>query len=153
MKNVKLSPPNIVILVAGAVMLIASFLGFYKFDIPIQHVGGITIGGSRSFNAWSSGQFLIATIPAFIGLAMAAQIALVAFGNVTPPDKPFGLTWDQVHLVLGFQAALMMLAFLVRAKPTNSFGIGFWLMLLAAIALLVGAFMRVRESGSRPRAV
>jgi hypothetical protein len=55
--------------------------------------------------------------------------------------------------VLGFQIALMMLAFLVRAKPTNSFGIGFWLMLLSGIALLVGAIMRLNEAGSRPHAV
>jgi len=153
-KNVKLSPANIVILAAGAVMLIASFLGFYKLDIPVEHLGGgVTVGGSTSYNAWSSGQFLIATLPAFIGMAMAGQIALVAFGGVSPPEKPLGLTWDQIHLVLGFQAALMMLAFLIRSKPTNSFGIGFWLMLLSGIALFVGAVMRTSEAGRKPRAV
>jgi hypothetical protein len=27
-----------------------------------------------------------------------------------------GLSWDQVHLALGFQAALMKLAFLIRSS-------------------------------------
>jgi hypothetical protein len=43
-----------------------------------------------------------------------------------------------------------MLAFLIRSKSPFSFGIGFWLMLLAGIALLVGAIMRVRDAGSTP---
>jgi hypothetical protein len=63
-----------------------------------------------------------------------------------------GLSWDQVHLALGFQAALMMLAFLIRSKGPLSFGIGFWFMLLAGIALLVGAIMRVTGAGSTPNA-
>ena len=94
MKNAKLSPANIVILVAGVVMLIASFLGFYKLDIPVEHIAGVKIGGSRSFNAWSSGQFLIATLPAFFGLAMAAQIAPHSIDpdSVSPKAGPGGPT-------------------------------------------------------------
>ena len=142
MNNPKLSPANIVILAAGAVMLIASFLGFYKIDLPA------VLGGSRSYNAWSTGQFLIATLPALLGLAMAVQVGLVAFANVNLPESVLGLTWDQIHLALGFQTALMMLAFLIRSKPYSGFGIGFFLMLLAGIALLVGAIMRVTGAGA-----
>jgi hypothetical protein len=144
--NAKLSPANIVILVAGAVMLVASFLGFYKIDLPA------VLGGSRTFSAWSDGQFLIATLPALLGVVMAVQIALVTFANVDIPDSVLGLTWDQIHLALGFQAAVMMIAFLIRSKPYPDFGIGFWLMLLAGIALLVGAIMRVTGAGSNPNA-
>jgi hypothetical protein len=151
-KNVKLSPANIVILVAGAVMLVGSFLGFYKYSVPVQHFAGITVGGSKSYSAWSSGQFLIATLPALLGIVMAVQVALVAFASVKLPDKVLGLTWDQVHLVLGFQAALMMLAFLIRSRLGFDFGIGFWLMLLSGIALLVGAIMRVTGTGASPNA-
>jgi hypothetical protein len=146
----KLSPANIVILAAGAVMLIASFLGFYKYSAPIEHIAGITIGGSTSYSAWSRGGFLIATLPALIGILMATQVALVAFANTNLPDKVLGLSWDQIHLVLGFQAALMMIAFLIRSKGGLDFGIGFWLMLLSGVALLVGAIMRVTGAGSTP---
>jgi hypothetical protein len=141
--KVKISPANIVILVAGVVILIASFLAFYKLEIPKQTLGNITIGGSTSYNAWSTGQFLIATLPALLGAVMAAHVVLAAFSNVDLPETVLGLTWDQIHLALGFQAALMMVAFLIRSNPYSSFGIGFWLMLLAGVALLVGAIMRV----------
>ena len=140
MNNAKLSPANIVILVAGAVMLVASFLGFYKFNLPAA------LGGSRTFSAWSDGQFLIATLPALLGVVMAAQIALVAFGNLELPDRVLGLTWDQIHLALGFQAALMMIAWIFANKFGLDIGIGFWLMLLAGIALAVGAVLRQQEA-------
>jgi hypothetical protein len=136
----KPSPANIVILVAGAVMLIGSFLNFYKF-------------ASYSTSAWGSGEgfgvFGIATVIVLCGVAMGVQVALSTFAsNVTMPDRVLGLTWDQVHLALGFQAALMMIAFLIRAKGPLEFGIGFWLMLIAGIALLVGAIMRVTGAGA-----
>jgi hypothetical protein len=44
-----------------------------------------------------------------------------------------------------------MLSFLIRSKSPFSFGIGFWLMLLSAIALLVGAIMRVTGAASTPK--
>ena len=152
MKNTKLAPANIVIVAAGVVIVVASFLAFYKFNYPKQTIGLLTVGGSTSYNAWSSGQFLIATLPALLGAVMAAQIALVTFGNVELPDRVLGMSWDQIHLALGFQAALIMLAFVIRSKGAADFGIGFWLMLLSGIALLVGAIMRVTGAGANPNA-
>jgi len=140
----KLSPANIVILAGGAVMLIGSFLNFYKLL-------------SFSTSAWGSGNgfgvFGVATVVVLCGVVMAVQVALSTFAaNVTMPDTVLGLSWDQVHLALGFQAALMMLAFLIRSKGPFEFGIGFWFMLLAGIALFVGAVMRVTGTGSGPNA-
>ena len=64
------------------------------------------------------------------------------------PDRLLGLSWTQIHLVLGFQATIMMLAFLIQdTKPLDK-GIGLYLMLLAAIALLVGAVLRMQEQPS-----
>ena len=146
MNQSKLSPANIVILAAGVVMLIGSFLDFYKLS---------GFGGSYSASAWSSangfGVFGIATVIVLCGVVMAAQVGVSTFANgVSLPDTPFGLSWNQVHLALGFQATLMMLAFLIRSKGPYSYGIGFWLMLLSAIALLVGAIMRVTGAGATP---
>lgn len=150
MNQTKLSPANIVILAAGVVMLIGSFLDFYKLSLH-------GFGGSYSASAWSGangfGVFGIATVVVLCGVAMAAQVGLSTFASgVSLPDTPLGLSWDQVHLALGFQATLMMLAFLIRSKSSLSFGIGFWLMLLSAIALLVGAIMRVAGAGATPNA-
>jgi len=136
MNQTKLSPANIVILAGGAVMLVGSFLDFYTF-------------AGQSVNAWSSGLFGIATVIVLCGTVMGVQVAVAAFApNVKLPEALLGLTWDQVHLALGFQAALMMLAYLVLSHGGASFGIGFWFMMLAAIALLTGAIMRVTGAGS-----
>lgn len=147
MNQTKLAPPNIVILAAGVVMLIGSFLNFYTYSF---------LGHSASFSAWSGanglGLFGIATVVVLCGVVMAAQVGVSAFApNVNLPDKVLGLSWNQVHLALGFQAELMMLAFLIRSRGPLSFGIGFWLMLLAGIALMVGAIMRV-NTGASPNA-
>ena len=150
MNNAKLSPGNIVILVAGAVMLVASFLAFFTvetigdvdFDIESGEID--FDGGEKSFSAWSDGGgFPITTLPALIGAGMAAAVALTAFAKVNLPERVLGFSWNQLHLLLGAQAALMMLAFLIADTPDK--GIGFWLMLLASIGLVVGAVLRERE--------
>jgi hypothetical protein len=153
MDKLKLSTANLVILVAGGVMLIASFLAFNKISLPSVSVGGIKIGGTHSYSAWASHFFLIATIPALLGIVMAVHVAVDAFASgVKPPEKVLGLDWNQIHLVLGLQATIMMLAFLIQSTSPLDKGIGLFLMLLAAIALLVGAVLRMQEpaSGSAP---
>lgn len=137
MDKLKISTANLVILVAGAVMLIASFLAFQKFSVD---------GVTQSFNAWSNGFFLIATIPALLGAVMAAHVALETYApQVALPDHVLGFTWTQVHLILAVQATIMMLAFLVQNIAPFDRGIGLFLMLIAAIALLVGAVMRMQQ--------
>jgi len=143
MDKLKISTANLVILVAGVVMLIASFLAFRTVSLP---------SFSRSWNAWSNGYFIISTIPALLGVLMAAHVALETYApQVSLPDRVLGLTWTQVHFVLACQATVMMLAFLIQDIPLLDRGIGLFLMLIAAIALLVGAVMRMRENtGPRP---
>jgi len=157
MDKLKLSTANLVILIAGAVMLIASFLAFHKISSPSITLGGVHIGGgSKSYNAWSTGHFLISTIPALLGIVMAAQVAIVAFASgVKLPEKVLGLSWNQIHLVLGFQATIMMLAFLVQDTGSLDKSVGLYLSLLAAIALLVGAILRMQErpAGTTPPAI
>ena len=76
------------------------------------------------------------------------HVALTSFANVSLPRRVAGFTWNQVHLLLGFQALVMMLCFLIRDKSSLSFGVGFALMFIASIGLMVGAIMRDREPAS-----
>ena len=154
MNRRKLAPANIVILAAGVVMLVATFMPFYKSE-----ANGASVGEA---NAWDQGLFLIATLAALLGVVMALQIGLEAFGNITMPNRMLGLTWDQFHIVLAFQALLLMLAFLLRKRLDEVIvgthvqvvlGTGYWLMLAGSIALVVGALMRVAASRRRPRAI
>src|SRR4051794_1396940 len=140
MDKLKLSTANLVILISGVVILIASFLAFRTFDSDF---------GSHSFNAWSNGSFIIATIPALLGAVMALHVALEGFApQVNMPDSVLGFTWTQVHLVLAFQATIMMLAFLIEDTGALGKGIGLYLMLIAAIGLLVGAVLRMQEKAA-----
>jgi hypothetical protein len=105
---------------------------------------------SFSVNSWDRGLFMIATLPALLGMFMALQVGLRAFSNIDMPNRVLSLTWDQFHLAVSFQVTLLMVAFFVAAKPLD-FGIGFWVMLLAAIAMFVAAITRIVASNRRPR--
>jgi hypothetical protein len=118
-------------MVAGAVMLIASFLDFVS-------------AGDAGTNAWGSGLFPIATLLPLYGVVMAGHIALTKFANVDLPARVAGFTWEQVHLLLGLFALLMGIAWFATDLIADR-GIGFWLLFVGSIALAVGAFMLQRE--------
>ena len=127
------TPPTtseLIIMIAGAVMLVASFLDFaYKSS------------------SWSTGAFPIATLLPLYGVIMALQIVLTKFANVNLPDKVVGFTWEQVHLVLGFLAGFMAIGWLITDLSNK--GIGLYLEILGGIALAVGAVMMQRERQNR----
>jgi hypothetical protein len=120
------TPGESTIMAAGAVMLIFSFFAF---------------AGHTS--AWGRGAFPIATLLPVYGVVMALQIALAKFASVNFPRTVLGFTWEQIHLSLGAMAALMALGWLLTDYPSK--GIGLWLEVLGAIALLVGAVLLQRE--------
>ncbi|HEX9504378.1 MAG TPA: hypothetical protein VGA62_00065 [Acidimicrobiia bacterium] len=141
------TPGEITILAAGAVALIFSFFDFYK-SASIS-VGNATYGGG-GISVWSSGLFPVATLMVIFVVIMAVVVALTRFGNVALPDPPFALSWNQIHLMLGFFAALYALTWLIKSKGGVDFGIGFWFILIACIAALVGAVLLQREVASAP---
>jgi hypothetical protein len=142
------TPGEIVIMAAGAVALIFSFFHFYS--TPSSTVGNITVGGG-GVSAWGKGLFPVATLMVLLVVIMAAQIALTKFAHVDLGARPLGFTWEQIHLVLGFFAALLAVCWLVTSKRGLDFGIGFWFILIACIAALVGAILLWRERvGTHP---
>jgi hypothetical protein len=132
------TPAVWVILAGGVAVLVGSFLDFYELDLGIA---------SASANAWDGDlYFPVTIIPVLCGVVMALQVALTTFADTSLPERILGLGWNQLHLALGFQATLMMVAFLIQDKGGFDIGVGFWLMLLGSIALLVGAILRQREA-------
>jgi hypothetical protein len=121
---------ELIIMIAGAVMLVASFLKFAQVDV-------------NSANAWGQYLFPIATLLPLYGVIMAAEIALTKFSTVKLPEKLVGFTWEQVHLVLGLLAGFMAIGWLIT--DIRGKGIGYWLEVLGGIALAVGAVMMQRE--------
>jgi len=120
------TPGEIVIMAAGAVMVIFSFLHF---------------AGDRS--TLQSPFFPIATLLPLYGLVMGLQVALTKFAGVDLPDSVLGFTWEQIHLALGAMAALMAIGWLLTDYGDKQ--IGEWFEILGGIALVVGAVMLQRE--------
>ncbi|HTL86714.1 MAG TPA: hypothetical protein VL856_16135 [Acidimicrobiia bacterium] len=122
------TPGEIIIMVAGAVMLLGSFLHFS--------------GGN---SAWGQFNFPVATLLPIYGTIMALQVALTTYGNVNLRGRRvFGYTWEQLLLMLGLMAGLMALAWI--ATDVGKKQIGLWIEVFGGLALAVGA---VRIQGER----
>jgi len=124
-------PSEIVIMASGAVAFIFSFFDWFG-------------EGVFSINGWDSDlTFPLGSYIAIFGLVMAVQIALTRFANVDMPDRVLGFTWPQIHLVLAVFAGLLAIGWLIISEDAK---FGFWLTLLGAVGLVVGAFMLHSES-------
>ena len=119
------TPAELTIVVAGGVMLIASFLDFT---------------GPQS--TWDSFVFPVATLLPVYGALMALQIVLT-IAKVRLPRRVLGFTWEQLQLLLGLFAGVMAVGWLV--SDVTEKGIGFWLEVAGGIALAVGAIRLQRE--------
>jgi hypothetical protein len=122
------TPAEIVIMAAGAAMIVFSFVSF-----------------QGSTNAWGRGEFPVATLLPLYGLVMALQVALTRFAGLKLPRSVLGLTWEQVHLVVGCMAGLMAFGWLLTVQYRRGFGQ--WIEILGGIALVFGATMLQRERG------
>jgi DMSO/TMAO reductase YedYZ heme-binding membrane subunit len=120
------TPAELTILIAGGVMVIASFLDF---------------AGDTS--TWGSYVFPLATLLPLYGAVMAFQIGLTAIGGLRMRARVLGFTWEQVHLLLGLFAGAMAVGWLLTDVTRK--GLGFWLEVAGGIALAVGAVRLQRE--------
>ncbi len=131
----KLTTGEIVIVAGGVVALLASFMPWYTL-------------GDDSANAWSSGLFPLATLVPILGTVMAAQVLVDKLTGARLPRRVGDFTWEQIHLVAAVAAAVLVFCFLVLDR-TGDLGFGFYLEMLAAAALVVGAVM-IRKERPRP---
>jgi hypothetical protein len=120
------TPAELTILIAGGVMLIASFLDY-----------------TGDANAWAKYGFPLTSLLPIYGVIMAAQVGLTAVLGMKLPARVAGFTWEQIHLVLGLFAGLLALAWLVT--DTGKKPIGQWLIIAGGFALAIGAVRMQRE--------
>ena len=125
----KPTPAELTIVIAGGVMLLASFLHF---------AGGTSV--------WGRYVFPVAALLPIYGVIMSVQVALTSFAGLQLRRRVFGFTWEQVHLVLGLFAGLMAVSWLLTdVGGVGHKGLGFWLEVAGGIALAVGAINLQRE--------
>lgn len=138
--NPKLTPGEFVIMLAGVLGLIFSFLPWYSVD------------GGADVTAWAPGLFPFAALAPLAGIVMAIQVALDRVARVSMPRRVSDFTWEQIHMVLGIFALLMVLGYIIVEKVLVSFDLGFYLVFLTSAGLVVGAVLlrQERRLSSRP---
>jgi hypothetical protein len=118
---------------AGIVLALSSFMSWYAgYDgLNIAVIG------------WHTGT--IGKLVFLLGLAVVLLVALREFGIELPATVPESL----VIIVLGSVATILVLIRLIavpdRFFPYDGRGIGIWISLAAALALIVGGLLRAGE--------
>ena len=123
----KLTVGEMVIVGAGAVSVLFSFLPWY--------------GDPLDRSAWGSGLFPLATLVPILGLVMLAQVLIDKLSGATLPTRLGDFTWEQIHLVAAVGAAVIVFCFLLQDRGGVDLGIGFYFNLLAVAGLVAGAVM------------
>jgi hypothetical protein len=125
MRRQKVTRAEIVILAAGAAMLVGSFLDF-----------------DSGKSAWVAPWFPIVTLIPLYGVLMAGHIAVTRYARVDLPPDVASFTWEQLHLLLGGFASLMALFWVIAANDRQ---IGMWILTIGALAAFGGALMLQSE--------
>ena len=158
-----LRPGQIVTLVAGLVLVIFSFFTFYDVggddlraecdaidieDVPAEFRADYetACGLAGGVSAWNMDLgFPLFTWPAILGLVVAGLLAANTFGNFEPPEIA-GFSLPQLLVALATSGALIMVGLLIMGTDDGeSWGIGFWFMLLGSLALLAGTVMELLQ--------
>jgi len=121
-----------IVLGAGILLIINLFLPWYRVS---------AFGFSASATAFDSG--FLAWFGSFCGIAAAVIIALKVFANMKINAGP--LQAEHIALILGALAVLFI--FLRLVTETSSMFIGLWIGLIAAIALVYGCFLCMKQEG------
>jgi hypothetical protein len=119
---------------AGLVLLLSSFMGWY-----VGSGDGLTI----SVIGWHTGT--LGKLVFFIGLAVLALVALREAGIELPASIPESL----VVIALGALATVFVLIRIISIPedflPADGRGIGIWISLVAALAVIVGGLLEAAE--------
>jgi hypothetical protein len=121
--------------VAGLVLAVSAFTGWYSGS----EVDGLTV----SVIGWHTG--VLGKLVFFIGLAVLALVALHEAGIELPATVPESL----VVIALGSLATIFVLIRLISIPdmflPASGRGVGIYISLLAALAVIVAGLVRAAE--------
>jgi len=122
----------------GILMLIASFLPWYRYSSSIE---GFSFSISR--NGWQDPATPWSLLAILIGAVLAGSILAMRLGNVKLPEMSGGMTWGMIYGAGGGLVAILMLLTLVGESSYLSFG--FFLAIIAAVALAAGGYLLYSE--------
>jgi len=132
-----------IIVIAGPVLLIISFLPWYSVDLgPF---------GSVNRSGWQSPGALWSILAVLLGLAMSAVIVIQNVGTAgTIPDNLGGFTWPKIRLAASGAAGLFIVLKFLNSSDFLAFG--FYVAIIAVAAMIVGAFLDFQAERSAPPA-
>ena len=144
------TPGEIVIMAAGVVMLIFSFLPFYSLSTSSD----VGTSQSLSWSGWSNAWSLFPLVPLMVVLAvaMAVFVALGRFGTFRLPERLGPMNTDSAQIVLSVLMVLTIVAYLIRNLSPVDKGIGAWFLVIGAAALVVGQILVARERANQETA-
>jgi hypothetical protein len=130
-----------IILVAGPLFFIFSFLPWFDYDI--EGFGGPSRSG------WSGDFSFFSIIATLLVIVAVAQIIIARFTTVKLPALPQGVTWARVHLGI---AAYVLFAVVIRLLVGESAGsfdadrqIWLFAALICAAAMAAGGFLMFQD--------
>jgi hypothetical protein len=119
---------------AGFVLMLSVFMGWYA---------GSEEGPTIAVIGWHTGA--IGKLVFLLGLAVVVLVILQELGIELPATVPESL----VIIVIGSLATILVLIRMIsvpdRFFPNDGRGIGIWIALIAALALIVGGLLRAGE--------
>jgi hypothetical protein len=121
--------------VAGLILMLSSFMSWYA--------GSSIEGPTLAVIGWHTGA--IGKLVFFVGLALIALAILREAGVELPPTVPESL----VTIALGALATILVLIRLISIPDTfagtSGRGIGIWIALLSALAVIAAGLLRAAE--------
>ena len=121
--------------IAGLVLSISAFTDWYA--------GSGSVGPTIGVIGWHTGT--LGKLVFFIGLAVVALVALREAGIELPPTVPDSL----VVIALGSLATIFVLVRVISIPdtflPASGRGVGIWISLVAALAVIVAGLVRASE--------
>jgi hypothetical protein len=120
--------------IGALILALSTFMDWYA---------GSGVGVKLAVIGWHTG--ILGKLVFFIGLAVLAIVALREAGIELPPSTPESL----VILALGALATVFVLIRVISIPdsvlPADGRGIGIWISLVAALAVIAGGLLRAAE--------
>jgi hypothetical protein len=130
-----------IIVIAGPVLLIISFLTWYSVS-----AGPFSVNRS----GWQSPGAPWSMLAVLVGVAMSAIILIQNLGTPgTIPDNVGGFTWPKIRLAGAGLAGLFILLKIVTSTDWDM-GLGIFLAIIAVGAMIVGAFLDFQAERAAP---
>ena len=121
--------------ISGVVLSLSAFTGWYA--------GSGAVGPTIAVIGWHTGT--LGKLVFFVGLAVVALVALREAGIELPPSIPESL----VVIALGSLSTIFVMIRLISIPdeflPASGRGIGIWISLVSAIAVIVAGLLRASE--------